>query len=95
TSRYTPQAEEQHFFRDLNMVKIEDMDCVTRHGRLRALQRIIKRRNDLTEVEKAQPAESEAKGTRVSGRDLLRINVADMDSKTRKIRRDVLRKKVH
>jgi len=71
------------------------MDCVTRHDRLRTLKRIIKRGDELTEVEKAQLAELEAKGTRVRGRDLSRINVADMDSRTRKIRRGVLRKKVH
>jgi len=95
TSRSTRPAEEQHFYRDLNLIKFQDMDCVTRHDRLRTLKRIIKRGDELTEVEKAQLAELEAKGTRVRGRDLSRINVADMDSRTRKIRRGVLRKKVH
>ncbi len=95
TSRSTRPAEEQHFYRDLGLIKIEDMDCVTRHDRLRTLKRIIKRGDELTAVEKAQLAELEAKGTRVRGRDLSRIDVADMDSRTRKIRRGVLRKNVH
>ncbi len=71
------------------------MDCVTRHDRLRTLKRIIKRGDELTEVEKELLAELEAKGTQVRGRDLSRINVVDMDSKTRKIWRGVLRKKDH
>ena len=54
------------------------MDCATRHARLKTLITIIKRGDELTEVEKAQLAELEAKGTRVYGRDLSRINVADM-----------------
>lgn len=92
-SRSTPQAEQQHFVRDLSLVKIDDMDCATRHDRLRTLKMIIKR-GEVTESEKAQLAELEAKGTRVHGRDLSRMNVADMDTVTRKTRRAVLRKKI-
>lgn len=95
TSRSTRPARGQHFYRDLNLIKIEDMDWVTRRERLRALKRIIKRGDELTEVEKAQLADLEAKGTGARGRDLSRINVADMESRTRKMRRGVLRKKVH
>jgi hypothetical protein len=93
-SRSTPQVEQQHFFRDLNLVKIDDMDCATRHDRLRTLKTIIKRGDEITKIEKAQLAELEAKGTRVHGRDLSRMNVADMDTVTRKTRRAVLRKKI-
>ncbi len=92
-SRSTPQAEEQHFFPDLNSVNMDDMDCTTRHDRLRTLT-IIKRGHELTEIEKAPLGELEAKGTRVHGWDLSRMNVADMDTVTRKTRRAVLRKKV-
>lgn len=67
TSRSTRPAEEQHFYRDLNLIKIEDTDCVTRHDRLSTLKRIIKRGDELTAVQKAQLAELEAKGTRVRG----------------------------
>lgn len=70
----------EHFFRDLSLVQIDDMDCATRHARLKTLITIIKRGDELTEIEKAQLAELEAKGTRVHGRDLSRLNVADMDS---------------
>lgn len=76
------------------MVQIDDIDCATRHARLKTLITIIKRGDELTEVEKAQLAELEAKGTRVYGRDLSRINVADMDIGMRKNWRNVLRKKV-
>jgi hypothetical protein len=75
------------------VVKIDDMDCATRHDRLRTLKTIIKRGDEVTEIEKAQLAELEAKGTRVHGRDLSRMNVAEMDTVTRKTRRAVLRKK--
>lgn len=68
------------------------MDCATRHARLKTLITIIKRGD---EYEKAQLAELEAKGTRVYGRDLSRINVADMDIGMRKNWRNVLRKKVN
>ena len=94
-SRFTPQAEQQHFFRDLNLVKINDMDCATRHDRLRTLKMIIKRGDELTKIEKEQLEELEAKGTRVYGRDLSRMNVADMDTVMRKTRRAVLRKKIN
>lgn len=93
-SRSIRQAEQQHCIRDLSLVKIDDMDCVTRHDRLRTLKTIIKRGDEMTETEKAQLAELEAKGTRVHGRDLSRMNVADMDNVTRKTRRAVLRKKI-
>ena len=93
-SRSTPQAEQQHFIRDLNLAKIDNMDCATRRDRLRTLKEIIKRGDEVTEIEKAQLAELEAKGTRVNGRDLSRMNVADMDTVTRKTRRAVLRKKI-
>jgi hypothetical protein len=93
-SRSIPQAEKQRSIRDLSLVKIDDMDCATRHDRLRTLKMIIKRGEEMTESEKAQLAELEAKGTRVHGRDLSRMNVADMDTMTRKIRRAVLRKKI-
>jgi len=58
----TPQAEEQQFFRELNLVKIDDMHCATRHDRLRTLQTIIKRGEEWTEIEKVQLAELEDKG---------------------------------
>ena len=41
-SRSTPQAEEQYLSRDLNLVKIHDMDCTTRHDRFGTLKTIIK-----------------------------------------------------
>ena len=94
-SRSTPQAKEQHFFRGFNLVQIDDMDCTTtRHDRLRTLKKIIKRGDELTEIEKAQLAELEVKGTRVHGRDLSRMNVTNMNTVTRKSRREVLRRKV-
>ncbi|KAF6218415.1 hypothetical protein HO133_005763 [Letharia lupina] len=77
-----------------NLVQIDDMDCATRQARLKILITIIERGDELTEVEKAQLAELEAKGTRVYGRDLSRINVANMDIGMRKNWRNVLRKKV-
>ena len=93
-SRTNSQDGEHHFFRDLNLVKIDDMDCATRHDRLRTLKTIIKRGDRFTEIEEAQLAELEAKGTRVHRRDLSRMDVADMDTVTRKSRRAVLRKKI-
>jgi len=56
---------------------------------------IIKRGDELTKIEKEQLEELEAKGTRVYGRDLSRMNVADMDTVMRKTRRAVLRKKIN
>ncbi len=70
------------------------MDCSTRHDRLRPLKTIIKRGDELTEIEKAQLAELKAKGTQVHGRDLSRMDVEDMDTVTKKTRRAVLRKKI-
>jgi hypothetical protein len=93
-SRTNSQDGEHQFFRDLNLVKIDDMDCATRHDRLRTLKTIIKRGDRVTEIEEAQLAELEAKGTRVHRRDLSRMDVADMDTVTRKSRRAVLRKKI-
>lgn len=93
-SELRPQTQEQHFIRDLNLVKVEDMDCATRHDRLRTLNLTIDRRDRLTEIEESQLAKLKATGTRVYRRDLSKMDVASMDTVTRKSRRAVLRKKI-
>ncbi|KIW25609.1 uncharacterized protein PV07_08775 [Cladophialophora immunda] len=93
-SQLRPQAEEEYSIRDLNFVNVDDMDCKTRHDRLRTLNLIVSRGDRLTEIEESQLAELKAKGTRVHGRDLSKMGVASMDNVTRKTRRCVLRKKI-
>lgn len=71
------------------------MDKATRNDRLKTLDQNIRRGDSLTEVEEAQLAELEVKGSRIHGRGLSKMGVTDMDGTARANRRLLLRKMMH
>ena len=80
--------------RVLSMVKVDDMEAEARYSRIGTLQARVKRGLQLSDQEQAQFAELLEKPTRTTVRDLSKIPIVDMDSKTRKTRRRGLRRKM-
>ena len=83
-----------HNQRKLDTIDVEDMDTDTKYNRRRTLNAINERGGQLTEREREQLAKIEEIRAKDKQRDVSTIAVADMDLKTKKGRRRILKNKL-